>query len=169
VAVGDITGRITLWYCLGIENKQQVITSSLHWHAHQVNALKYTHDGVYLLSGGQEGVLVLWQVATRTRQFLPHLGSDILSISLSQDQLFYSLALKDNSILIVSAVNLTIKQSISGLKHANADKSAYPFSTGLVVEPRSKAIALNGYPGTVQFYNYKTDSHIKEVIFFQLN
>ena len=46
---------------------------------------------------------------------------------------------------------------------ANADHSAYPLSTGIVVEPRSKSLVLNGYPGTVQFFHHATDTHVREV------
>ena len=134
-----------------------------HWHAHGVNSITFTSDGVYMLSGGEEGVLILWQIETRTQQFLPHLGSDIQYICTSPDQLTYILRLKDNSLRVVSAVNLTVKHSINGIQAVNVNQKIYPFSTGLVVDPRSKCVVMNGYPGSVQFYNHITDSGVREI------
>ncbi|KAJ3548860.1 hypothetical protein NMY22_g1106 [Coprinellus aureogranulatus] len=67
-ATGDEKGNIRIWYCLnskvagskGVEQRSQ--TTSLHWHAHAVSALAFTPNGAYLLSGGEEAVLVIWQV-----------------------------------------------------------------------------------------------------------
>lgn len=116
VAVGDKDGKITLWYVLDLaEHRQKPVTSTVHWHAHPVRSLSFTNDGIYLLSGGEEGVLVIWQMSTRTKQFLPHLGSDILSITVHPKQMSYLLHLKENTIKLISAVNTEIKQSFSGL------------------------------------------------------
>lgn len=163
IAVGETSGKIHLWYVLGIPKDQKPVQSMFHWHAHGVNAISFTVDGVYMLSGGEEGVLVIWQLETRTRQFLPHLGSDIQYICTSPDQLTYMLRLKDNSLRLVSAVNLSIKHSINGLKAVNVNQKTYPFATGLVTDPRSKTIVMNGYPGAIQFYDHSTDSSVREV------
>ncbi len=39
-----------------------VPTSQVHWHPHTVASLAFASDGSMLVSGGEEGVLVLWQV-----------------------------------------------------------------------------------------------------------
>lgn len=39
-----------------------------------MTALRFNSDGAYLTSGGEEGVLVVWQVETRQTRFLPRLG-----------------------------------------------------------------------------------------------
>ena len=46
----------------------------MHWHAHAVNALAFNSDGTYLLSGGDEAVLVVWQLSTGDRRYFPRLG-----------------------------------------------------------------------------------------------
>ena len=79
VATGDTKGEIKKWFVLGKNEKvsksdEQVVTSSMHWHAHSVCSLKFTFNGAYLLSGGEESVLVMWQLATGHQQFLPRLG-----------------------------------------------------------------------------------------------
>ncbi|CAG8576300.1 10484_t:CDS:2, partial [Racocetra fulgida] len=86
-----------------------------------------------------ESVLVIWQIETGHTQFLPRLGYEIQSITISPDQALYAINLLDNSIKILSAVNLEIKQAIQGLKHV-----------------------LNGLPGTIQFYNPYADRHVME-------
>jgi hypothetical protein len=53
----------------------------MHWHAQAVSCLSCTEDAGYLLSGGQEGVLVMWQLESGYRQFLPRLGGPIVALA----------------------------------------------------------------------------------------
>ncbi|RUS25040.1 WD40-repeat-containing domain protein [Jimgerdemannia flammicorona] len=163
VATGDDRGRITLWYCFTAATVKKPVTSTLHWHAHQVNYMTFTADGVYLLSGGEEAVLVIWQLETGHRQYLPRLGSEIRSITVSPDQSLYALGHLDNSVRVFNALDLDIKQAIQGLKYAQTDHLTNPLSTGLVIEPRNHHVVLNGVPGTLQFYNAYTDRHVLEL------
>lgn len=170
IATGDVNGKIVMWYFMEKTHNETLSSSSakpisttLHWHAHRVLSLAFTMDGSYLLSGGEEGVLVLWQLQTRHKDFLPRLGSHIVSISVSPDQTLMALGHQDNTIRIASTVNMTVKQAVMGLKCAQVDHDVYPLSTGLVVEPRNDHIVLNGVPGTLQFYNCFTDRHVLEV------
>ncbi|KAH6577753.1 hypothetical protein BASA81_014304 [Batrachochytrium salamandrivorans] len=163
VATGDSRGRIKLWYCFNLAGNQKPISSLLHWHAHQVNDLAFTPDGTILISGGDESVLVLWQLETGNKQFFPRMGSEILSIGISSDQMLYSIGHKDNCVRIVSAADMSIKQEIAAVKSANVNHRMYPMTAGLVVDPRSASIAMNGYPGSVQFYNPALEQSITEV------
>ncbi|KAF0379969.1 WD40 repeat-like protein [Gigaspora margarita] len=162
ISIGDEYGKITHMYCLKESQIQDPVKSSVHWHPHKVNSLAFTSDGTYLLSGGKESVLVIWQIETGHTQFLPRLGSEIRSVTISPDQTLYAINLLDNSIKILSAINLEIKQAVQGLKHAQVDASIYPLSTGLVIEPRNHLVVLNGLPGTIQFYNPHSDRHVME-------
>lgn len=72
IATGDVEGQIVLWH--DFTSKEDVKCTHLHWHAHSVSALNFSNDGIYLLSGGEEAVLVLWQLDTGSKQFLPRLG-----------------------------------------------------------------------------------------------
>ena len=45
--------------------------TTLHWHPAPVGCLTFSPDTTYLLSGGREGVLVLWQLETNRPNFLP--------------------------------------------------------------------------------------------------
>ena len=52
--------------------------------------------GTYLLSGGEESVLVLWQLDTHKRQFRPRLGSPITRVACSPGDKYFTLSLQNN-------------------------------------------------------------------------
>ncbi|KAF8951132.1 hypothetical protein BGZ52_000113, partial [Haplosporangium bisporale] len=136
IATGDEIGRITLWYCFG-KNVDRPVTTTLHWHAHKVAALNFTTDGTYLLSGGEESVLVIWQLSTGHKQFLPRMGSEIKHITVSPDQSLYAIGHEDNSVNVIRSVDLKIKTCIQGLKFSHVNHVLNPLHTGLVIEPRN--------------------------------
>ncbi|KAG0315602.1 hypothetical protein BGZ99_007355 [Dissophora globulifera] len=162
IATGDERGRITLWYCFG-KNVDRPVTTTMHWHAHKVAALDFTADGNYLLSGGEESVLVIWQLQTGFKQFLPRLGSEIKHITVSPDQTYYAIGHQDNSVNVIRSVDLKIKTAIQGLKFSHVNHASNPLSTGLVIEPRNGHVVLNGMPGTLQFYDPIKEQHIMEL------
>ncbi len=54
VVYGDSVGEIWRDYCLdGITTSRRRL-DKFHWHTLQVNALSFTPDGAYMLSGGLE-------------------------------------------------------------------------------------------------------------------
>ncbi|KAK6539445.1 hypothetical protein TWF694_009669 [Orbilia ellipsospora] len=120
VAVGDNTGQIFIYHDILSPNAptaaQNVVKSKLHWHRTGVGALKYSEDGTYLISGGRETVLILWQLSTNSRQTLPNLGAGIKNITLSPSGSTYALILADNSILTISTTELKPTSSISGIQ-----------------------------------------------------
>ena len=54
------------------------------------------HPGTYLLSGGEESVLVLWQLDTHKKQFRPRLGSPITRVACSPGDKYFTLSLQNN-------------------------------------------------------------------------
>ena len=48
--------------------------ATVHWHAEAVCCLAFSPDDAYLLSGGHEGVLVVWDISSGRRTYLPRLG-----------------------------------------------------------------------------------------------
>ncbi|RIA99515.1 quinon protein alcohol dehydrogenase-like superfamily [Glomus cerebriforme] len=160
IAIGDLTGKITYWYCLEKSQLEDPVTSEFHWHAHKVNSLVFSSDGNYLISGGEEGVLSIWRVEDGYVMFVPRLGAEVINISISPDQTIYAVGLLDNSIKLISMVNYSFKQALQGLKY---ESRTNPLSTGLVLEPRNHDIVLNGRPGTIQFYNAYMDRHVMEL------
>ena len=126
LVTGDEKGNIRLWYALderivvkdvGLEKKAP--TATLHWHAHAVSSLAFTSNGAYLLSGGEEAVLVIWQLQTGKKEFVPRLGSPIETIAVAkamggEDEFFLGLA--DGTHVFVTSGDLKIARSFSRIK-----------------------------------------------------
>ncbi|NXN99488.1 WDR75 protein, partial [Rhinopomastus cyanomelas] len=152
IATGHADGRIRLWrnFC----HKKEYTYSTLHWHHDAVLDLAFSVEGMSLLSGGLESVLVLWHNESDCRKdFLPRLGSAIEHISVSSDGALCCTLHSDNRITIVNS-NLRFSKSIQGLIKSTVVK------TGLVVDPRTKALVLNGEPGHLQFYCLQSDQQL---------
>ncbi len=60
VAAGDVSGRILLWHGFmeALAKGKVPAVSTVHWHAHPVGCVAFSADSTFMLSGGQEGVLV---------------------------------------------------------------------------------------------------------------
>mmetsp|Transcript_11653 Transcript_11653/g.14492 ORF Transcript_11653/g.14492 Transcript_11653/m.14492 type:complete len:91 (+) Transcript_11653:539-811(+) len=81
MAIGMSSGAIQLWR-YSIPFNQQ-IRESYRWHSDDCLAIKFSVDGTFLLTGGYECVLVLWQLQSSRKQFLPGLGAAITNIDVS--------------------------------------------------------------------------------------
>lgn len=73
-------------------------------------------SGNYVISGGRESVLVFWQLETGKREFLPHMSSIIETIVVSPTGAAYAVHLSNNSVIVLSTVDLLPKTSISGIQ-----------------------------------------------------
>ncbi|XP_046846003.1 WD repeat-containing protein 75-like [Xenia sp. Carnegie-2017] len=149
IATGHDNGKIFIWKNIKLDSEP--IRSKLHWHAHSVASLKFSHDGAYLYSGGEESVLVFWQVDSNHKQFKPRLGAPIAHICNSDDDALIAVSHVDNVINLVSAVDLSVVNVVQGLTRANKVYS------GLVADPCSKSLVLNNKDGSLQFYRPETD------------
>eukprot|EP00762_Andalucia_godoyi_P001337 ANDGO_04809.mRNA.1 U3 small nucleolar RNA-associated protein 17 len=152
VALGDLTGRIRLIY---LPSKRMTL---LHWHAHKVAALQFTLDSGYLLSAGEEAVLVLWQLESNSKVFMPRLGAPICGVSISPNMEFYAVVCADNSVRLVNAASRKLQFVYNGLQYAHVSPIPnHKLFSGLIVEPRNGLVCLNGTPNSVQFYNLIED------------
>lgn len=125
-ATGDDKGNIRSWYCLreelmaksvGTEKRAQ--TTTLHWHAHAVSSLAFTPNGAYLLSGGEESVLVIWQLHTGKKEFIPRVGAPITTVAvlkIAEREEEYVLGLADASHVFVSSATMKISRAFSRIK-----------------------------------------------------
>lgn len=154
VATGDSRGKITLWRRLEAERP---IKSTLHWHAHGVAGLAFNSDGSYLLSGGEEAVLVIWQVETGNKRFLPRLGAPITGVSISPDDVLYGSSHADNTVRVIDAVSLEQRQHVRGLQRAPVGDPAAALKCGMLPGPAAGTVVLNGATGALQFFNVHTD------------
>ncbi|KAI9872810.1 MAG: hypothetical protein M1830_001174, partial [Pleopsidium flavum] len=103
------------------------LSASLHhWHREAVSTVKWSLDGNYIISGGAETVLVLWQLDTSKKQFLPHLSSAIESLVVSAGGSSYALRLADNSAMVLSTSELKPTASIAGIQCRSRTRSRVP-------------------------------------------
>ena len=73
-----------------------IVFSLLHSPTHPLPPSSIPHPGTYLLSGGEESVLVLWQLDTHKKQFRPRLGSPITRVACSPGDKYFTLSLQNN-------------------------------------------------------------------------
>lgn len=128
VVVGDVKGSIFVHSDLlrkMIQSQNAVASGKpavdmlprkMHWHRKAVQSVKWSKDGNYLISGGSETVLVLWQLDTGKKTFLPHLSAAIQNIVVSPTGSSYAVRLADNSAMILSTTELKPTASMSGLQ-----------------------------------------------------
>ena len=125
LAIGGLKGSIhvydDLFNKLQLHEKRTLsagdtISRRLHWHRNAVLAVKWSKDGNYIISGGQETVLVMWQLDTDRKELLPHLGAPIESIVLSPSGAAYGIRLADNSAMILSTSEMRPTFSVAGIQ-----------------------------------------------------
>lgn len=107
-------------------SSDSIMSRKLHWHRTAVNTVKWSRDRNYLISGGDETVLVVWQLDTNQKQFLPHLSTSILNLTVSAKGSEYVLRLADNSVMVLSTGDLLPSANISGLALAQDDLRVLP-------------------------------------------
>ncbi|KAI1609417.1 WD40-repeat-containing domain protein [Exophiala viscosa] len=105
---------------------ESVITRKLHWHRTEVNTVKWSRDRNYLISGGNETVLVIWQLDTNQKQFLPHLSTSILGLTVSAAGSAYALRLADNSVMVLPTADLLPSTNVTGLALGDIGLSSCP-------------------------------------------
>lgn len=128
VAVGLRSGEIQVFPDVLSDSATQTKELSnrqLHWHRSAPRTVKYSPDSNYLISGGDETVLVIWQLETNQKQTLPHMATAILNATISQKGSAYALRLGDNSLMVLSTSDLQPFASISGLALDASSKLPY--------------------------------------------
>ncbi|KAK7554656.1 quinon protein alcohol dehydrogenase-like superfamily [Phyllosticta citricarpa] len=114
----DIVNKLVQLEQVKKENQasQTLAPRRLHWHRYPVSTVKWSLEGDYIISGGQETVLVMWQTETGKNSFLPHLTSAIDAITVSPSGASYAVQLADNSIIVLSTTELEPKAHVAGLQ-----------------------------------------------------
>ncbi|KAJ0420462.1 quinon protein alcohol dehydrogenase-like superfamily [Aspergillus carlsbadensis] len=152
LAVGGADGSILVYHgasnLLGALSKHDEDKKSaprrLHWHRDSVTAVHWSRDGNYLISGGHESVMVLWQLDTGRKQFLPHLSSPICNIVVADSGNSYAVKLADNRVVVLSARELQPMATIIGLQLcARASKTAVQATAKSFQSLRAVAAALH--------------------------
>lgn len=77
--------------------------------------------GNYIISGGTETVLVLWQLDTGKQQFLPHMSATIQNLTVSPTGTSYAVQLSDNSAMVLSTAEMKPTANIAGIQACVVD------------------------------------------------
>lgn len=189
LVTGDSNGRIRVWYCLqnsfmapskaeaddGME--RHAPSSVFHWHAHAVSSLCFSPNGAHLLSGGEEGVLVVWHLGASgnaaSKEFVPRLGAPIAALAvaggLDGREQEYAVSLADGSITFVSSMSLKPTRTFTRIKidaSRHLPGAFIPADTPvpLSVHPASgNLVLLAGHPSSLQFYDPIKDVNTMEL------
>ncbi|KAH3744523.1 transmembrane protein 222-like [Pelomyxa schiedti] len=121
LAVGDWTGKILLisaWPETPSSTQTKIASLNpvlLLWHSFKVTTL--ASDGVDLLSGGLEPVVVRWNLVTHLSSFTSKLGhgNELEHIVVSPTQAHHALVFSSNEIHILNAAAQTLLVTISEL------------------------------------------------------
>ncbi|KAL4897389.1 hypothetical protein BDV59DRAFT_43998 [Aspergillus ambiguus] len=191
IVLGEPGGSMLVYYDIlslfmvgsGGEGEKTLNPRRLHWHRDPVSAVRWSRDGNYVISGGHETVLVLWQLDTGRKQFLPHLSAQICSIVVSDNGSSYVLKLADNSLMVLSARELQPFATITGLQLCPKNPTAAVDGSKARISPASSAVLHPRYPDhllvpvpvrqhtssegvssadfcVLQTYDIRTDSHV---------
>ena len=156
IVTGDSQGKIVIWH--GLKKKDNVVCVQLHWHHSPVADCVFSADGNYIISGGDEAAMVMWQLETQEPSFVPRLGSSIKHISVSQDTKYVSVSLASNTIKVLATADIRLVSSIMGL--APFDES----SNSLAYDPKTDCIVLpSATSGMLQFYDPFMDNVVDVV------
>lgn len=149
----------------GVRGKDDAaVCTTYHWHSNEVKALTFTSDGVYLLSGGLEGVLVVWQMETGKRNYLPRLGGAVFYIAPSLHPSLFAIACMDNSIKLLNIGTMDVERNIQGIKPSFEMPKQLTMHPSMVsIEPSEGKIVVATHNLSLQFYDSWTDKHVGEL------
>lgn len=175
LAIGNENGKILLFDDVsnlfhGNRQNQLPPARLLHWHREAVAALKFSSDGNYLISGGAETVLVLWQLDTGNKQFLPHLTSQIEGIVVNPEGDRYAVQMGDNSIMVLNTSELKPVANFAGLQMADHEfpSQLAESAPAAVMHPEHSQFLIHAVPSSrtqtarpfLQTYDIRGSRHV---------
>ncbi|KAG8895691.1 hypothetical protein FRC01_012246, partial [Tulasnella sp. 417] len=137
----------------------------MHWHAHEVGALAFTPNGAFLISGGVEAVMVLWNMDSGRRGNVPRVGAPIQGISTvdrpdaGQEIL---LGLADGSFAMYNVAKARFRVQTGSVKLASSRSSdTEPI---LAVDSQRRRLALASFhPASIQIHSLLTSDSVQEL------
>ncbi|XP_037804884.1 LOW QUALITY PROTEIN: uncharacterized protein LOC119599216 [Penaeus monodon] len=164
LATGDITGRIVLWYNLINTVPAQTV---LHWHTLPVEDLAFSVLGNELYSGGGECVLVKWLLPEDRRHYLPRLGMPIKTITTDVSNNLVITGHTDNAFTVIASKTNKVQGNIQDLSINLESSESFP--AGIVFDPKTGAVVLNGRTGHVQLYDIHHNKQLFHLDITQTN
>lgn len=154
VLIGDNSGRILLIQALF----ERIPTrAKFHWHSLPVRTLAFSASGTSFYSGGEEAVLVKWNINDHhNKEFLPRLPASIKYITCSPNNSSLAISTEDNAIHLVDpqfkSLHVIQQYVVSTTNEA-----------GIVFDERSKCLVFNSLSGHIQFFRPHDSSLIYSV------
>ncbi|CEG49669.1 WD40 repeat protein [Plasmopara halstedii] len=167
-SIGDQIGQIFRHFTQTISREDG---AKMHWHSHAVHCIQYSSDGQFLLSGGEECVLVSWHLETGRRAYLPRLPAAVETIAPRPDGGVYAVSLADNVLFQYNPVTREQEWEARGLARAgNSAASSIP-TRQLVIDPLTKSLVLNGSSGAgiLQFFEPFADRVLQTLLLSERN
>ena len=150
IALGDSSGKIHFIQDITSNN---YILYTKHWHSHGISDLALDPNNDYLYSCGQEGVIVIWNIHTWVKTFLPRLGEPIIGMKVCSNSQNLVCYLKNNSIIFISLTKMKIIDAINSVSN---DCFINKFS---LFNKRQNFIAFtNSKKGIINLYNISQNS-----------
>lgn len=100
----------------------------------------------FLYSGGEEGVIVIWNLNNNTMTYVPRINGSIISLSVSFDSKYLSANLSDGSIKVISLPNMKIIQEINTISQDSIITKAHMLNEDYFIFGSRSS-------GLIQFYN----------------
>mmetsp|Transcript_27135 Transcript_27135/g.39714 ORF Transcript_27135/g.39714 Transcript_27135/m.39714 type:complete len:1174 (-) Transcript_27135:240-3761(-) len=150
-----------------LEHPEKVVLKQhVHWHAHQVRSLCWMGGGegnTKLLSGGEESVLLVWQLHRGIREpmsMLPRIGSGSID-SLTPDDYVHDgrimVYCRDNTIQMFETHNFARKWMVRGLAVMPSGKEI-TISNDLTTENESSSVVkISNYDNFMMIHDPRTN------------
>ncbi|KAK3869573.1 hypothetical protein Pcinc_025126 [Petrolisthes cinctipes] len=148
LATGHINGQVLLWYEFTTTTPTKM---KLHWHHTYLPDLAFSSLGSYLYTGGEESVLVIWELVADNVCFVPRLGMPIKFVTADTKNSIVAVCQLDNAITIVKPSTSRVERVIQGFA-MNVD-NPIPMPAGIQYDSRTRTVVTNGRTGHVQFYD----------------
>ncbi|RKO96796.1 WD40 repeat-like protein, partial [Caulochytrium protostelioides] len=161
LAAGFEDGHIDLMSCFEgrfftSDAKSAVPSTRLHWHAQAVTSLQFSPGGPYLHSGGHEATLVVWNIETHAKRFMPRLGTSALfGMGASPQHTMIALIHADSAVHLVKTADFSHVPLTLGFQQGHDTHDRMHPVPATVQHGSLRAHrgvwATEGVPGTLQF------------------
>jgi len=119
-------------------------------------------SGLYVLSGAEEDVLLVYQTSLGQKHYVPRLGARVIDVSQPRSSTKYLLNLSNNRLKIIDAATFELQAEITGL-HCPAQSKSDTLTVGCL-HPSKPLFFLGSAspddPATLQCYDFDHDQEL---------